>query len=633
MSDDFQVKQSSSSSGAYGLTGTAIGAAAGGFGSYYLTKPKYGSFEELIAEKQDTFDAKMKNADGEEKKFFDAVNDVRNARVKASEEYEAAVKAMTETTTSASADDGTKVLEDAKKKLENKKNALIEAEMKKQGGANIDTKEIQRLKNELKAITDKQKVAIKSINEKLVEIAKEKNELASKYANAKTSAEKKDILNKLNKLDEKIRLLSLNKKLGFSGADTKAREEFVNKMKEVVANLQAKREIESSMPANIDEINKLEFDYNSVKEKLAKYVTAAEQKDAQFNAVYDEIRTAIAKKNKDDLRKAIEKLPPEYQLIINNIKGDKPLISEKQLNKAIEQIDDKAGEKFVERMIKIEEKKSKKQAEELDKVYTSIKETLAKNDKKALEEGFNKLPANQQAKLKEILKNGWILKDFEEAIPQLKELQASDYNKFKQSMESLKTYFEKVTALGGEGAHIVEVEENGKKVNRLVDKDGNLVYKKLKSRNMKTAVDIPTNTEAVTELNNKLTELRKPEQELREQIAKNLKEADYAEELKGVKDAEAAVDEAKKKAANQEKLTLEEATKKVNEKFGVKDKTAYIDAQVKKETDNLTNNFKKQMQHKWGFAEHTGLKVAGVAAAGALILGGLASMMAPKNNA
>ena len=48
--------------------------------------------------------------------------------------------------------------------------ALIEAEMKKQGGANIDTKEIQRLKNELKAITDKQNKAVKSINEKLVEI-------------------------------------------------------------------------------------------------------------------------------------------------------------------------------------------------------------------------------------------------------------------------------------------------------------------------------------------------------------------------------------------------------------------------------------------------------------------------------
>ena len=122
MSDDFQVKQSSSSSGAYGLTGGVIGAAAGGFGSYHFTKPKYGTYDDLIAEKQDSFESKLKGADGEDKKFLDAVNDLRNAKTKAEEEYEAAIKAATEGG-EAVTDDGQKAVDAAKKKLENIKNA------------------------------------------------------------------------------------------------------------------------------------------------------------------------------------------------------------------------------------------------------------------------------------------------------------------------------------------------------------------------------------------------------------------------------------------------------------------------------------------------------------------------------
>lgn len=629
MSDDFQVKQSSSSSGAYGLTGGAIGAAAGGFGSYYFTKPKYGTYDDLIAEKQDSFEAKLKDAKDEDKKFLDAVNELRNARANATKEYEDAIKAATEGTAPVN-NEAQNAVESAKQKLENKKKALIDAEVEKRGGANVDKKEIQKIENQLKEIKNKQKAAIKKINEKLVDLAEEKNKLATQYANATTNKEKKEILKKLNKIDDKIRILSLNKDLGFTSADTKARNDFVNKMKEVVANLQSKQEIES-IPVEVGDLKKLEEKAGIISDTLNKYKPIAEQIDAKNNVVYDEIRTAITNKDKNGLRSAVEKLPPEYQAIINKIKGDKPLISEKELNRAITEIDKLGSDTLVERIIKIEEKRFNKESEEMDKVYTSIKEALSKNDKKALEEGFNKLPANQQEKLKELLKNGWVLKDFEESIPQLKDLHAAEHNEFKSSMEAYKKFYDEMIKVGGEGAHIVQVTENGKTVNRIVDKDGNLISKKLKSKNMKTRVDIPENIESVTELNKKLAEIKEPENKLREEIAKGLKESDYQAELDALKNAEKAAEEAKKNAANAEKLSLDKATEEVNKKFGVNNKSEFIDSKAKSQADNIKNNFKKQIERKWGFAEHTNLKIAGAAVAGAIILGGLFSAMAPKS--
>ncbi len=631
MSDDFQVKQSTSGSGAYGLTGGAIGAAAGGFGSYYLTKPKYGTFDDLVAEKQDSFVAKLNNAKDEDKKFLDAVNELRNVRANASKEYDDAIKAATEGVTPVN-HDAQKAVDTAKQKLENKKKALIDAEVKKRGGASVDNKEIQNIQNQLNEIKNKQKSAIKKINEKLVKLAEEKNKLATEYANATTGKEKKEIINKLNKIDDKIRLLSFNKDLGFTAADTEARKDFINKMKDVVANLQAKQEVES-VPIEIGDLKKLEEEAGIVSDTLNKYKPIAEKIDARNNAVYDEIRTAITNKDKDGLRKAIEKLPPEYQAVINKIKGDKTLISEKELNRAITEIDKQASDTLVERIIKIEQKKFNKESEEMDKVYTSIKEALAKNDKKALEDGFNKLPVNQQEKLKELLKNGWVQKDFEEAIPQLKDIHAAEHNEFKASMESYKKFYDEMIRVGGEGAHIVQVTENGKTVNRIVDKDGNPIGKKLKSNNMKTRVNIPENIESVTELNNKLSAIKEPEQKLREEIAKGLKESDYQAELDALKNAEKAAEEAKKNAANTEKLSLDKATEEVNKKFGVKDKAEFINTKAKSEADNITNNFKKQIERKWGFAEHTNLKIAGAAVAGALVLGSLFSAMSPKSKA
>ena len=98
MADDFQVKQSSSSSGAYALTGGVVGAAAGGVGAHYLTKPKYASHNDIINEAKDSadFKSKLEKAEGEEKKFLQAAKEVADEKANAEKTWNDEFKAFQE---------------------------------------------------------------------------------------------------------------------------------------------------------------------------------------------------------------------------------------------------------------------------------------------------------------------------------------------------------------------------------------------------------------------------------------------------------------------------------------------------------------------------------------------------------
>ena len=89
MSDELQVQHSSSST-PYAVTGGLLGGAAGGFGAHYLTKPKYGSYEEIIKEAKDStdFSSKIEKAEGDEKKFLEAAKDLAEKRTAAETEYD-----------------------------------------------------------------------------------------------------------------------------------------------------------------------------------------------------------------------------------------------------------------------------------------------------------------------------------------------------------------------------------------------------------------------------------------------------------------------------------------------------------------------------------------------------------------
>ena len=78
MSDELQIQQGSSST-PYALTGGVIGGVGAGLGAHYLTKPKYSSYEDIIAESQDSFNKKIEAATGEEKDLLTRAKEIREA--------------------------------------------------------------------------------------------------------------------------------------------------------------------------------------------------------------------------------------------------------------------------------------------------------------------------------------------------------------------------------------------------------------------------------------------------------------------------------------------------------------------------------------------------------------------------
>ena len=88
MTEDFQVKQSSSNTGAYGLTGAAIGGACAGYGVHRLTKPKYGTYNDIIAEKKDSFEKKYTDIPEDDKKFIDDTKELLEKKEGFESEYD-----------------------------------------------------------------------------------------------------------------------------------------------------------------------------------------------------------------------------------------------------------------------------------------------------------------------------------------------------------------------------------------------------------------------------------------------------------------------------------------------------------------------------------------------------------------
>ena len=166
MADDFQVKQSSSNSGAYALTGGALGALGGYAGARYLTKPKYGSYQEIIKEAKDStdFSSKIEKAEGEEKTFLQAAKDMA-AKEKAAEDkwknefqtyYESHKEGVVET------DEYKKLVEaknNAEKALNEKKAELEKVEIPAKEGT-ISAKD-QKAIDKVKGMIDAEKKSIR----------------------------------------------------------------------------------------------------------------------------------------------------------------------------------------------------------------------------------------------------------------------------------------------------------------------------------------------------------------------------------------------------------------------------------------------------------------------------------------
>jgi len=172
MADDFQVKQSSSSSGAYSLGGAVLGGFGAGVAANKFTKPKYGSYEDLIKEAKDStdFSSKIDKAEGEEKDFLTQAKEIAGKEKTVGEQWDAELKEYLEKNKDGKPieDDAYKALVEkqtaAEKALTDKRAALLAEEVEVASGSKPLSAthkkyyELQKARNE-RALADIQKKA------------------------------------------------------------------------------------------------------------------------------------------------------------------------------------------------------------------------------------------------------------------------------------------------------------------------------------------------------------------------------------------------------------------------------------------------------------------------------------------
>ena len=161
-----QVKQTSPVP--YALGGAVVGGLGGAAVANYTTKPKYASFEDIIADTKDNFEKNAKDAISEEANQTKAIN-ARQAAIDAGAKWEDELNAFKEANKEGAIipDDNYKKLEadleTKTKTLENKRTALID-------------KEVEMIKkNNTGALTDEQKKVADKLNKKIEGIETSKN--------------------------------------------------------------------------------------------------------------------------------------------------------------------------------------------------------------------------------------------------------------------------------------------------------------------------------------------------------------------------------------------------------------------------------------------------------------------------
>ena len=195
MTDDFSVQQKQPNTTPYLLGGATVGGLGAGLGTHYYVKPKYGSYEDIIKEAEDTasFQGKIDSAEVDKKKFFDDVRKVSNARTEASKEWDSAV-ADCKNNLPLEEDEHFKKLKDNLAAAQKEYNNAVADYTKGSDNPNIqelmkDTEESRRLEQAKKAVEDAKK------NLKPVEkTEKEIEEAVAKYFDIENVTNKEEFI-------------------------------------------------------------------------------------------------------------------------------------------------------------------------------------------------------------------------------------------------------------------------------------------------------------------------------------------------------------------------------------------------------------------------------------------------------
>ncbi len=671
------------------ITGAAIGGVGTAYAVNRVTKPKYGSYEEIINKMApDTFESTVKDAAEGDKALLEKVRQIRNARAEVTKTVNDEINALKTPGASTELPENHQALADLKaanEKLEAKKNAIIESKL-----ANITPEQqahLEDLKKRQASIYKPRKAAVDKINAELPKFAEELKALEARrqainaeFANfveqqklnsaeAKLAFEKakgknankgvilnsskqiknfsKPVQEKFEQLaaslkalekeevaiQERIANLANNEVLGF-GKDAEAKKQFVKEMQEAVGNTVAREE--AKIPVEVSkELAERQANVEKVTTSVAeKYNSAVESYMTKKAGILTEIQFAAENNDKKAMEAAIAKLTKDEQKIVNKYIDKNGKISASNVEKAANEITSRIDNKFTAMVVKNQEKQSLEEAKKLDAIYEKIQTAFNKKDQKAVNEAFNELRAanpEYAAKLEELYVKNQSAEGLKAAITEVKADQAKKLADFKKAVADIDALKAEVEQIGGKGARLATVDG----AVRVVDAEGNVVTSvtrkltKEQSRNLRTRVSVPEFGK-LKALNERIAELSNSGAS-REEIAAALQESEYAEELKAVKEAETRVAEAKAKLPKAEALTDQQALEKWLKDKGVTSKEEYINKQVEEKSKGLMDEVKTLFERKHGFEGNFKTKATIAALTGAVVLGGIFKALAPKH--
>ncbi len=626
MTEDFQVKQSSSNSGAYGLTGGIIGGLGAGIAANHFTKPKYGSYEDIIKEAKDSADFKSKidKAEGDDKKFLEDARTLNEKRTSAEAEYDKLfeeykkVNGKTKVETDAYKE-LVKAEEEANTALVNKKNELI-------------NKEIARIKE---AGTGNKTATIgKSLKHKAVQIfyaTKHVNELQAKGASKEEIASATARVEALQKEAEELSA-KIAEKLDYG----KLTDEALANKKNEVANAY-KLNIQDRVNQQLRVYDKpvVEPEFVTLSKDFMANRKAIEAQNEALKAAEKEIQTltcvdieAFAKSAHDHAA------PRKIQTIVDYEQRhiDKLNVLKEAYAKATESAG-KTGEFSFATLLE-NLKKLGTPGATFEAGVVDVQKELTKylTDTKGLTK-------EQQAAIKKLVNGEINEKNIQEAIDKA----TTRVNDIKTAVKKAIAAEDKLEELA-EKTNALKEKMNEKGV-YVREKDGVVIDKKTKEPAVSKVTKAPKEEPPKIKLpkgvkvpddvkieyqSKAAAELS--EEEIKKQAEAAVKENAYKTEKEAAEAAKSAREAAYGKLEDGVAKSEEEIKKAFNESLKVTDKNAYADGKVSAAKKEFLEKYAEKMKRKWGFAEHTNWKIAGAAAAGALVLGGIFSALAPKKD-
>lgn len=686
MSEDFQIQsvnQQQSSAMPYALTGAAIGGVGAGLGAHYITKPKYGSLDDIIEETndKDKFDKKIADAAEEDKDFLKEAQELAAKKEAAGAEYDQ----LLEEYKTANAGSG-------EKKITPEYEALQTAE--KEAQTALETAKAAESTAQTTLDAKKAALAAEEIEEKTIQQTQNLSETHKKYYESER-ARKTRALKDVNQAitDCKKGLEKISEPV------YKSMQPLLNDVYNLRANADARHEVYLKNPTaanrtawkNAEKVvnnymKKAEEGLNDIVDAMdfgnLKGKALKDAKEKQVKMLKTFIESSVNERiinentNKDIVKGLVEKNEKAFDTIKDIAKRDLSTESPEKIAQRVQLHIEKVEKPNLEKLQKLqnaynEAVKAAKDSGSTTTVTREFKGELAKswfwgNPREItgtltetttiggkdimtiVKEGLSDKEKEIFDKIVNGKNEAEIKKAFEDAIKQRQQ----NITRLSGAVADINNVATQFKEMGGEGAYV--------RKGTLYKADGAKVEFKPKTVKLASGIELPIPGELkaleqqaknledkITELNNKLapqeTEVtRKVKKYTAEQIEKEVENEKQALEAakKARETAQTASDTAKSaREAAYEKLetapakTAEELVEEFHKKHGVDDKNGFIDKRFGEAKESYLKKYAEKVKRKFGFAEHYNWKLAGTILAGATLVGGLFSLFAPKDQA